>query len=120
VINGKRELLHLECFLYQKKRTTAYNTLFREKQKVKRTYGMTEKQFRKFYNEARKSTGNTGTRLLQLLELRVDNVLYRAGFGSSLAQVRQVVNHGHVLLNGKKHDIASTILKPKDESKIHF
>jgi small subunit ribosomal protein S4 len=78
-------------------------------------YGMTEKQFRRFYKLASKAEGNTSTRLLQLLELRADNVLYRLGFAQTRAQARQFVNHGHILLNGRKHDIPSTILKSGDE-----
>ncbi len=98
-----------------KKRPSDYAIQFREKQKVKRTYGMTEKQFRRFYNLATKSGGNTSTKLLQLLELRLDNVLYRLGFGLTRAQARQFVTHAHVKLNNKKHNIPSTILKPGDE-----
>lgn len=97
-----------------KKRPSDYAIQFREKQKVKRTYGMTEKQFRRFYNLALKAQ-NPSTRLLQLLELRVDNVLFTLGFAETRAQARQFVTHGHILLNGKKHNIPSTILKPGDE-----
>jgi len=100
------------------KRLSEYGVQFREKQKVKRMYGMLEAQFRKFFNTARKSTGNTGTRLLQLLELRVDNVFYKLGYADTRAQARQVVAHGHVLVNGKKHNIPSAILKVGDEIKI--
>lgn len=89
---------------------TEYGTQLREKQKVKRMYGMTESQFRRFYALAQKSTGNTGTRFLQLLELRIDNVLYRLGLARTRAQARQLVTHGHVKLNGKKHDIPSAIM----------
>lgn len=101
-----------------KKRPSEYSYQFREKQKVKRMYGMTERQFLRFYNLALKSSGNTSTRLLQLLELRADNVLYRLGFALTRSQARQFINHGHVLLNGKKHTIPSTILKPNDELTI--
>ncbi len=100
------------------KRPSDYAIQFREKQKVKRMYGMTEKQFRKFYNLATKSPGNTSTRLLQLLELRADNVLMKLGFASTRAQARQFITHGHILLNTKKHNVASTILKPGDEITI--
>ena len=81
-------------------------------------YGMTERQFRKFYNLATKSPGNTSTRLLQLLELRADNVLFKLGFASTRAQARQFITHGHIQLNNKKHNVASTILKPGDEITI--
>lgn len=101
-----------------KKRPSDYAIQFREKQKVKRMYGMTEKQFRRFYNLALKSEGNSGTRLLQLLELRVDNILYRLGYALTRAQARQIVNHGHIKLNGKKHNIPSTTLKAGDEIEI--
>lgn len=98
-----------------KKRPSDYAIQFREKQKVKRTYGMTERQFRRFYKLANKAEGNTSTRLLQLLELRADNVLYKLGLAQTRTQARQFVTHGHVLLNGRKHDIPSTILKAGDE-----
>ncbi|GAB4284056.1 MAG: 30S ribosomal protein S4 [Candidatus Dojkabacteria bacterium] len=101
-----------------KKRPSEYAFQFREKQKVKRMYGMSEKQFRRFYRMALKATGNTSTRLLQLLELRLDNVVYRLGFAATRAQARQFVTHGHVKLNGKKHNIPSAILKPGDEIEI--
>lgn len=101
-----------------KKRPSDYALQFREKQKVKRMYGMTERQFLRFYNLALQSEGNSGTRLLQLLELRIDNVLYRLGFALTRAQARQMVNHGHVKLNGRKHDIPSTVLKTGDEIEL--
>lgn len=97
------------------KRPSDYAIQFREKQKVKRTYGMTEAQFRRFYKVATKSGGNTSTKLLQLLELRADNVLFRLGFAATRTQARQYISHGHVLLNGKKHNVPSTVLKPGDE-----
>lgn len=98
-----------------KKRPSDYAIQFREKQKVKRMYGMNETQFKKFYAQALKSTGNTSTRLLQLLELRLDNVIYQLGYAHTRTQARQFVTHGHVRLNGKKHNIPSTIVKPGDE-----
>ena len=97
------------------KRPSEYAVQFREKQKVKRMYGMNETQFRRFYNTALKSSGNTSTRLLQLLELRADNILYKLGFATTRTQARQFITHGHVMLNGKKHNVPSTILKPEDE-----
>ncbi len=98
-----------------KKRPSDYAIQFREKQKVKRMYGMTERQFRRFYKLANKAEGNTSTRLLQLLELRADNVIYRLGLAQTRAQARQFINHGHLKLNGRKHDIPSTVLKAGDE-----
>lgn len=97
------------------KRPSDYAIQFREKQKVKRMFGLNETQFRRFYELALKSPGNTSTRLLQLLELRVDNVLFRLGFASTRAQARQFVTHGHIKLNGRKHNVPSAILKPSDE-----
>lgn len=97
------------------KRPSDYAIQFREKQKVKRMYGMNETQFRRFYKLALKSPGNTSTRLLQLLELRADNVLLKLGLASTRSQARQFITHGHITLNGKKHNIPSTILKPGDE-----
>lgn len=105
-------------FPVTRKRPSEYAQQFREKQKVKRSYGMQEKQFRRFFRMALKSTGNTGTRFLQLLELRADNVLFRLGFAKTRTQARQMITHGHVLLNGKKHTVPSTILKPGDELAI--
>lgn len=105
-------------FPASRKRPSEYATQFREKQKVKRTYGMQEKQFRRFFKMALKSTGNTGTRFLQLLELRADNVLFRLGYAKTRDQARQMITHRHVLLNGKKHNVPSTILQPGDELSI--
>ena len=84
----------------------------REKQKVKRMYGLLEKQFRKYVDEALKRRGNTGELLLTLLERRLDNVLYRMGFAPTRASARQVVGHGHVLVDGKNVNIPSYQLKP--------
>ncbi len=99
-------------------RPSNYAVQFREKQKIKRTYGLLEKQFRRFYSMALKATGNTGLRLLQLLEMRLDNVIYRLKFAKTRAQSRQVVNHGHVLVNGQKVDIPSYIVKVGDRIEI--
>jgi small subunit ribosomal protein S4 len=101
-----------------KKKPSDYAVQFREKQKVKRMYGMNETQFVRFYRQALKSEGNTALRLLQQLELRADNVLYKLGFALTRAQARQMISHGNVLLNGKKHDVPSTILKAGDELTI--
>lgn len=100
------------------RRPSEYGMQFREKQKVKRGYGMTEKQFRKFFGQAQKSLGNTGTVFLQMLEMRLDNVVFRLGLAHTRMHARQLVNHGHVQLNGRKHTIPSTIVKPGDEIKI--
>lgn len=97
-----------------RKKMSNYGTQLREKQKAKRIYGVLEGQFRKYYERAEKQRGITGENLLKLLELRLDNVVYRLGFGSSRVEARQLVNHGHFLVNGKKVDIASYSVKPGD------
>jgi small subunit ribosomal protein S4 len=86
----------------------------REKQKAKRIYGILEKQFHNYYEEATKTRGKTGEALLQILETRLDNVIYRAGFAKSRDMARQVVRHGHVLVNGKKVDIPSFRVSERD------
>ncbi|HBU12098.1 MAG TPA: 30S ribosomal protein S4 [Clostridiales bacterium] len=91
-----------------------YGTQLREKQKVKRAYGVLESQFRKYFELATKMKGKSGDNLLQLLERRLDNVVFRLGIGDSRAQARQIVMHGHILVNGKKVDIASYIVKDGD------
>jgi small subunit ribosomal protein S4 len=88
-------------------RVSEYGLQLREKQKVRRIYGVLERQFRRYYTEATRRRGTTGEILLQLLESRLDNVVYRMGFGSTRAEARQLVNHGGVLVNGKPVDIAS-------------
>ena len=97
-----------------KGRPSNYAIQFREKQKLKRMFGMLEKQFRNVYQTASKSTGNTGLRFLQLLELRLDNVVYKLGMAKSIMQARQFVGHRHVLVNGKKVNIPSMTLKVND------
>ena len=86
----------------------------REKQKLRFSYGVLERQFRKFFNEAKKSPGATGETLLILLERRLDNVVYRLGFADSRAQARQIVRHGHIMVNGRKTDIPSFLVKSGD------
>jgi len=97
-----------------KKKLSEYGTQLREKQKTKSFYGVGEKQFRKYFKMAENKKGITGEMLLQILESRLDNVVYRAGFGTSRAQARQLVNHGHFDVNGVKTDIASYLVKPGD------
>jgi small subunit ribosomal protein S4 len=97
-----------------KKKISDYGIQFREKQKVKRTYGMSEKQFKNLYLKALKFD-NSSLKLLQLLEQRLDNVVYRLGFAETRAQARQFVTHGHIKLNGKAHNIPSTMMKSGDE-----
>ena len=97
-----------------RKKLSEYGTQLREKQKTKAFYGVGEKQFRKYFEMAENKKGITGENLLQILESRLDNVVYRAGFGVSRAQARQLVNHGHFDVNGRKTDIASYLVKPGD------
>lgn len=95
-------------------RTSDYGLQLREKQKLKRMYGVLEKQFRKYFKEAERRRGNTGETLIQLLESRLDNVVYRMGFGSTRAEARQLVAHGAIELNGHKADIPSMLVKEGD------
>jgi len=90
-----------------RKKVSEYGIQLREKQKVRRIYGILEKQFRDYFEEAERQKGVTGENLLRLLELRLDNVVYRMGFGDSRAEARQLVRHGHFTVNGKKVNIPS-------------
>ncbi|MCY0901010.1 MAG: 30S ribosomal protein S4 [Firmicutes bacterium] len=90
-----------------RKRTSEYGTQLREKQKARRVYGVLEKQFQSYYEEAARRSGITGDTLLQLLEARLDNVVYRLGFASSRPEARQLVKHGHFDVNGRRVDIPS-------------
>jgi len=91
-----------------------YGLRLREKQKLRRIYELTETQFKKYFKEAERQKGITGTNFLILLERRLDNVVYRLGFAQSRAQARQLVRHGHFLVNGKSVDIPSYLVKPGD------
>lgn len=97
-----------------RKKLSDYALHLNEKQKIRLTYLVSEKQFAKYYHKAAGKKGVTGTILLQLLESRLDNILFRAGLGITRKQTRQIVNHGHVLVNGKKVDIPSYLAKPGD------
>lgn len=101
-----------------RKRTTDYRVQLREKQKVKFMYGLLETQFRLFYDRAVKKKGATGENLLNLLERRLDNVVFRLGLASSRSQARQLISHRHFLVNGKITDIASFIVKQGDVVQI--
>jgi small subunit ribosomal protein S4 len=92
-------------------RMSDYGNQLREKQKLRRTYGILERQFRRYFGEAARRRGSTGTNLLQLLESRLDNVVYRMGFGSTRAEARQLVTHGSITVNGKGLNIPSAIIK---------
>lgn len=95
-------------------RDSEYRLQLREKQKTKRMYGMLEKQFRGYYELANRQPGVTGENLLRLLELRLDNVVYRLGFAKSRAEARQIVRHGHIQVNGKRVDIPSFRVREGD------
>jgi small subunit ribosomal protein S4 len=86
----------------------------REKQRARASYGILERQFRRYYERAVRRTGITGDNLLRILELRLDNVIYRLGFADSRAQARQLVRHGHITVNGRKSDIPSHAIKLND------
>ena len=96
-------------------KTTGYGLKLREKQKVKRTYGLLERQFRAFYRKAVQSKGQTGENLIVMLERRLDNAVWRAGLSSSRSQARQMVLHGHVLVNGRKVNIPSFLINVGQE-----
>jgi small subunit ribosomal protein S4 len=95
-----------------------YAIRLREKQKVRRVYGVLERQFQRYYFDAARRKGRTGEQMLGLLESRLDNVVHRLGFAFTRAQARQVVRHGHVLVNGRRVDIPSVILYPGDKVEI--
>jgi small subunit ribosomal protein S4 len=92
-----------------------YKVQLREKQKVKRFYGVGEKQFRLFFQKASQKKGITGANLLRMLEMRLDNIVYRMNFAASRAHARQLIRHGHITVNGKKVSIPSYILKVEDQ-----
>ena len=100
---------------FRRKQSLGYGLQLREKQKVKRMYGVLERQFRRYFQKAARTKGVTGEMLLQLLERRLDNVAYRLGFGSSRIQARQLVRHGHVRVNGVKVTIPSYLTSQGDE-----
>lgn len=97
-----------------RKKASGYSIQLREKQKTKRYYGVTEKQFKMYYDTASEMRGITGENMLTLIERRLDNVVYRLGLGVSRAQARQIVCHGHITVNGKRVDIPSYLVKVGD------
>ncbi len=99
-------------------RVTVYGTQLREKQKLRRMYGVLEKQFSNYYKEADRQRGSTGENLLQLLECRLDNVVYRMGFGVTRSEARQLVSHNALLVNGKKVNIPSYQVKAGDSIEV--
>lgn len=103
---------------FRRQRPTDYALQLREKQKARRIYGVLERQFRRYYREALRRKGMTGVNLLIMLESRLDNVVYRLGFASSRAQARQLVQHGHFDLNGRRTNIPSALVKPGDVIRV--
>jgi small subunit ribosomal protein S4 len=99
---------------FRRAKASEYAVRLREKQKVKRYYGIFERQFRKYFALAGRKTGNTGDALMSLIERRLDNVVTRLGFAMSRAQARQIIGHGHIVVNGRKVDIPSYLVKPGD------
>lgn len=99
---------------YRRRKVTDYGMQLREKQKARYIYGVLERQFRKHFAEAKQQTGATGEALLQILERRLDNVVYRLGFASSRRQARQLVSQGHIALNGRRTDVPSALVKAGD------
>jgi small subunit ribosomal protein S4 len=97
---------------------TDYGVHLREKQKVKHFYGVLERQFRRYFDQATRSKGNTGNALMTLLERRLDNVVHRLGFGLSRAQARQMINHGHITVNGRRVDIPSYLVRTGDVIRV--
>ena len=102
----------------RRKKVSEYGLQLNEKQKAKFMYGVSEKQLRGLFGEAKRGTGNTGTNLIMLLEQRLDNVVYRMGFASTRRFSRQFVNHGHVLVDGKRVDIPSYRVKPGQKIEV--
>ena len=99
---------------YRPRKMSDYGLQLREKQKLRRMYGMLERQFKIFFDEAERKPGKTGENLIGMLESRLDNVIYRMHFASSRNQARQLVNHGHVHVNGRRVDIPSFVVKEND------
>lgn len=96
----------------RQKKMSEYGTQLLEKQKLRAYYNLLERQFVRYYDKARKMEGVTGENMLKLLECRLDNIVYRIGFANSIRQARQMVNHGHILVDGKRCDIPSASVKP--------
>src|SRR5438128_12205056 len=99
---------------YRRGKTSEYGVRLREKQKLKRFYGVLERQFRRYFELASRSPENTGEVLLSIMERRLDNIVHRLGFASSRAAARQLVSHGHILLNGRMANIPSMLVKVGD------
>ena len=104
--------------LARRRKTSDYAQQLREKQKVKRIYGVSERYFKNLFERAAQQSGLTGENLLVGLEQRLDNIVYRMGFGASRRQARQLVRHGHVQVNGRAVDVPSAVVKPGDEVRV--
>ena len=102
----------------RRRRLSNYGVQLQEKQKIKSMYGLLEKQFRNYFTKAEKMSGETGTNLLQMIESRLDNIVYRISFAPTRPAARQLVNHGHFLVNDKRVDIPSYILKSGDKIQV--
>lgn len=105
---------HGRSTTFRKRTSTNYTIQLREKQKVRRIYGVLERQFRRYFHEAERRSGLTGENLLVLLEMRLDNIVYRLGFADSRSQARQLVQHGHFTVNGRKTNIPSYAVRMGD------
>ena len=103
---------------FRRRRESDYNRQLRAKQKARRIYGILERQFRRYYEVALSRRGMTGLNLLQILESRLDNVVYRLGFADSRAQARLLVTHGHFSVNGRRTDVPSMLVSPSDEISV--
>ena len=103
---------------FRRGKLTDYGIHLREKQKVKHYYGVLERQFRRYFSRAERFKGNTGDALMGLLERRLDNVVHRLGFGLSRAQARQLINHGHITVNGRRVDVPSYLVRPGDVVRV--
>jgi small subunit ribosomal protein S4 len=103
---------------WRRSKPSDYAVQLREKQKVKRYYGVFERQFRRYFEQAEHAKGNTGSELLSLLERRLDNIVHRLGFALSRSQSRQLVGHGHILVNGKRVDIPSYLVRAGDVIRV--
>jgi small subunit ribosomal protein S4 len=104
--------------MYRRRRVSDFQKQLREKQKLRRIYGVMEAQFRRYYESALKKRGMTGQALLEQLEQRLDNVVYRLGYAASRNQARQLVTHGHFNVNGRRTDVPSTLVTPGDEVSV--
>lgn len=99
---------------FRRRKLSDYAMQLREKQKARRIYGVLERQFRRYFREAQRREGLAGENMLALLETRLDNIVYRLGLADSRAQARQLVSHGHFMVNGRKTDVSSRLLRPND------